>query len=77
MSTVAVSAPENGMPVPGVDRMPGLTTTMYAIVKNVVTPPARSPYFEARQAEADTAGYCPPSAGPEFLVRTRTRIYTR
>ena len=26
--TVAVSAPENGMPVPAVARMPGLTTTM-------------------------------------------------
>jgi len=28
MSTVAVSAPENGMPVPGVERIAGLTTTM-------------------------------------------------
>ncbi len=27
-STVAVSAPENGMPVPGVDRIAGFTTTM-------------------------------------------------
>ena len=26
--TVAVIAPEKGMPVPGVARMPGLTTTM-------------------------------------------------
>src|SRR5436309_8977347 len=43
-STVAVSAPVNGIPVPGVDRMPGLTTTMYAIVKNVVTPPITSAY---------------------------------
>ena len=44
MSTVAVSAPENDMPVPGVARMLGLTTTMYAIVKNVVTPPITSAY---------------------------------
>ena len=28
ISTVAVIAPENGMPVPGVDRIPGFTTTM-------------------------------------------------
>src|ERR1043166_137298 len=42
ISTVAVSAPENGMPVPGDDRIPGFTTTMYAIVTNVVTPPAMS-----------------------------------
>jgi hypothetical protein len=34
--------------------MPGLTTTMYAIVKKVVMPPARSPYFD----EVFTAGYC-------------------
>jgi len=27
-STVAVSAPENGMPVPAVDRIEGFTTTM-------------------------------------------------
>src|SRR5687767_470522 len=47
ISTVAVSAPVNGMPVPGADRMPGFTTTMYAIVKKVVTPPAKSPYLDA------------------------------
>src|SRR5262249_12947910 len=41
-STVAVSAPENGTPVPAVDKIAGLTTTMYAIVKNVVTPPITS-----------------------------------
>ena len=40
--TVAVIAPENGMPVPGVERMLGLTTTMYAIVKKVVRPPTMS-----------------------------------
>src|SRR5688572_30627591 len=37
-STVAVRTPENGIPVPGVDRIAGFTTTMYAIVKNVVMP---------------------------------------
>src|SRR5260221_6236525 len=42
MSTVAVNAPENGTPVPGVARIVGLTITMYAIVKNVVTPPMTS-----------------------------------
>ena len=42
--TVAVNAPENGKPVPGEDRMPGLTTTMYDMVKNVVTPPTTSAY---------------------------------
>ncbi len=42
MSTVAVSAPENGMPVPGVARMAGFTTTMYDIVKKVVMPPMTS-----------------------------------
>jgi hypothetical protein len=41
-STVAVRAPENVMPVPGVDRIVGLTITMYDIVKNVVTPPTIS-----------------------------------
>ena len=40
--TVAVSAPANGMPVPGVERMAGFTTTIYAIVKKVVTPPITS-----------------------------------
>ena len=54
MSTVAVIAPANDIPVPGVERMPGLTTTMYAIVKKVVMPPARSPYLEAGEGE-DTA----------------------
>ena len=38
-STVALITPENDMPVPGVDRMAGLTMTMYAIVTKVVTPP--------------------------------------
>ena len=36
--TVAVSAPVKGMPVPAVERIAGLTTTMYDIVRNVVTP---------------------------------------
>jgi hypothetical protein len=46
-STVAVSTPLNGMPVPGVDRMAGFTMTMYAIVKNVVMPAitSRPPEF--------------------------------
>jgi hypothetical protein len=44
MSTVAVSTPEKGMPVPGDARMAGFTTTMYAIVKKVVTPPTISAY---------------------------------
>src|ERR1044071_6141724 len=37
-STVAVSTPLKAMPVPGVERIEGFTTTMYAIVKNVVMP---------------------------------------
>src|ERR1051325_8959301 len=37
-STVAVSRPVKAMPVPGVERIEGFTTTMYAIVKNVVMP---------------------------------------
>ncbi len=40
--TVAVNAPENGIPVPVVDKMLGFTTTMYAIVKKVVMPPMAS-----------------------------------
>ena len=40
--TVAVIAPENGMPVPAVARIAGFTTTMYAIVKKVVMPPMAS-----------------------------------
>src|SRR4030095_11129910 len=42
-TTVAVSTPEKAMPVPCDARIPGLTTTMYAIVKNVVMPPTMSP----------------------------------
>jgi len=38
-STVAVAAPANGMPVPGVERMAGVTIAMQAIVTNVVRPP--------------------------------------
>lgn len=41
-STVAVITPENGSPVPSVARIAGFTTTMYAIVKNVVIPAASS-----------------------------------
>src|SRR5690348_1547975 len=41
-STVAVSTPLKGMPVPPLVRMEGLTMTMYAIVKNVVIPPTTS-----------------------------------
>jgi hypothetical protein len=40
--TVAVSAPEKVMPVPGVARIVGLTKTTYDIVKKVVTPPTTS-----------------------------------
>jgi hypothetical protein len=40
--TVAVSAPENGIPVPGVERIDGFTTTMYDIVKKVVMPATTS-----------------------------------
>ena len=42
-STVAVSTPEKLIPVPGDARIPGFTTTMYAIVKKVVMPPMTSP----------------------------------
>ena len=48
ISTVAVSTPENAMPVPGVARMEGFTTTMYDIVKKVVTPPMTSAQRVAR-----------------------------
>ena len=41
-STVAVNTPLNAMPVPEVDRIDGFTTTMYDIVRNVVTPPMTS-----------------------------------
>src|ERR1044071_2045883 len=38
ISTVAVKTPRKAMPVPGVERMVGFTTTMYDIVKKVVMP---------------------------------------
>src|SRR6185436_17467831 len=38
ISTVAVKTPLKAMPVPGVERIVGLTTTMYDIVKKVVMP---------------------------------------
>ena len=38
ISTVAVKTPLNAMPVPGVERIVGFTTTMYDIVKKVVIP---------------------------------------
>src|SRR6185503_12499654 len=38
ISTVAVRTPLKAMPVPGVERIVGLTTTMYDIVKKVVIP---------------------------------------
>ena len=41
-SAVALNAPENGIPVPLLERMTGLTITMYDIVTNVVTPPTMS-----------------------------------
>src|SRR5216684_8810955 len=90
MSTVAVNAPENGMPVPGVERMPGLTTTMYAIVKNVVTPPTTSAYrlrshgARIRVIERFRAWYHPPSltrssnelrrTGPHSLTRSSKEV---
>src|SRR6185369_4546370 len=37
-NTVAVSTPLKAMPVPGVERIEGFTTTMYDIVKKVVMP---------------------------------------
>src|SRR4030095_2881669 len=37
-NTVAVSTPLKAMPVPGVERIEGFTTTMEDIVKNVVMP---------------------------------------
>src|SRR2546428_1629116 len=40
--TVAVRTPLEGMPVPSVERIAGLTTTMYAIVKKVVIPATAS-----------------------------------
>ena len=49
--TVAVITAENGIPVPGVAKIVGLTMTIYAIVKNVVTPAAIS----VRSAGRDTA----------------------
>lgn len=38
ISTVAVNTPLKAMPVPGVERIEGFTTTMYAMVKKVVIP---------------------------------------
>ena len=38
ISTVAVKTPLKAMPVPGVERIVGFTTTMYDIVKKVVIP---------------------------------------
>ena len=38
IKTVAVRTPLKAMPVPGVDRIEGFTTTMYDIVKKVVMP---------------------------------------
>jgi len=35
---VAVNTPLKAIPAPGVERIVGFTTTMYAIVKNVVIP---------------------------------------
>jgi adenosylhomocysteine nucleosidase len=49
------------MPVPGVDRIDGFTTTMYAIVKNVVTPPitsAESGGAGCREVSVMTVGAC-------------------
>lgn len=37
-NTVAVNAPLKAIPVPGVERIDGFTTTMYDIVKKVVMP---------------------------------------
>lgn len=37
-NTVAVSTPLKAMPVPGVERIEGFTTTIYDIVKKVVMP---------------------------------------
>jgi hypothetical protein len=42
ISTVAVSTPENAIPVPGEASTDGFTTTMYDIVKKVVIPPMTS-----------------------------------
>src|SRR5690606_34052307 len=41
-STVAVSTPSNGMPVPSVASTAGLTATMYAVARNEVTPAVTS-----------------------------------
>ena len=51
-STVAVRTPEKVMPVPGEDRIAGFTTTMYAIVKNVVMPPTTSAYARGVEVRA-------------------------
>ena len=48
--TVALSTPAKGMPVPLVDRMAGLTITMYDIVTNVVSPPIISCLIERRRS---------------------------
>ena len=49
ISTVAVSTPLNAIPVPGVERIEGFTTTMYDIVKKVVTPAMASVLRSIRQ----------------------------
>src|SRR5690348_15268853 len=73
-STVAVSAPENGMPVPGVERMLGFTTTMYAIVKKVVMPPMMSAY--SARSRVDGGGVMRACAcyHPTSLARQRTSV---
>lgn len=51
-----MAAPENGMPVPLVERMAGLTMTMYAIVTNVVSPPMTSSVRGERTGAGAAAG---------------------
>src|SRR5262245_55947265 len=49
-STVAVSTPANGIPVPDPDRIDGLTITMYDIVTKVVSPATISAFTEPGSA---------------------------
>ena len=69
-STVAVNAPKKGIPVPGVARIPGLTTTMYAIVTKVVRPPRMSAlsnvagYWRGMSMESKQSAHSTTTSGP-------------
>ena len=52
IKTVAVRTPLKAIPVPSVERIEGFTTTMYDMVKNVVTPAMISVRRDGGEASA-------------------------